>query len=84
MKKGFIILIVVGFLFITSGIVGAVLTRNNVDTGVQSTTNSANYPNGRVRNNQNSRQYNRRTTNQRAGMMRGYNYNQNSQCPYLR
>ena len=79
MKKGLILLIVVGFLLITTGIVGSIMNNNDINVGVESTVTN----NGRVRNNQYGRQYNNESINQRGTMMRGSNYNRSNQCPYV-
>lgn len=81
MKKRLIILIVVGFLFITTGAVGGIINTNNGKVGVESTVDNSQYSNRSVKNDQYSTQYNRRTSNQKMGMARGSNY-RNNQCPY--
>lgn len=68
MKKGIVLLIIVGFLFMATGIVGSVLIQNSLEDMVQSTENEEYEVSGG-------------TGRGRQGMGRQY-FRNNEDCPY--
>lgn len=83
LKRGLIILIVIGFLLITTGGIGGIIANNDGKDRVEPTVKNSEYSNGRERDNQDDVQYNRRTSNHRMRMMGSANYNGKNQCPYV-